>query len=296
MEERPLVSLVLLSWNRKDDVLESLRRIKQSSWPRLEIVVADNASTDGTPEAVRAHHPDVALIEIGKNMGIGAWNVGFRRSTGSFVVLLDDDSFPAAKAVERMVNKFRDDPKLGVVAFDVRNYYSYDDVAEDGPEEDSATTEDYLMGFNGAGVGMRREVFEQAGCFPEEFFLYWNEQDTAIRILDAGWKIKFHADVVAYHKYSPANRASWRAPFYYCRNAFWLVWKNYPLADALRRTVRLGRLVAYHSVEQKTWVYVKAALSAISGVFMIARLRKPVRPEVAKTFRAPLELSFTFYR
>lgn len=294
----PLVSVVMLCWNRRDDVRESLTRIRECDYPNLEVIVADNASTDGTVEMVRGEFPEVRLLEHQANIGIEAYNAGFRAARGEHVVILDDDSFPAVDAISRMVSKFEADPQLGIVAFDVRNYFSYDEVADrsPAPPEDTATTESYPMGFNGAGAGVRRTVFERVGYYPAEFFLYWNEQDLALRVLDAGYSIRFFSDVVSYHKYSPANRASWRAPFYYCRNAYWLVWKNYPLGKAVALTLELGRRVVYHSLEQRTWIYLRATLAALIGMVRIARLRRPVRAELAQRFRAPVELSFTFFR
>jgi GT2 family glycosyltransferase len=293
-----LVSLVMLSWNRVADVRESLEQIAACDYPNIEVIVCDNGSTDGTAEMIHSQFPDVLLIETGMNMGIEAYNIGFRSSRGQYVVILDDDSFPAPKALTRMVEKFEADPELGIVAFDVRNYFSYDEVAKESGETDTvtATTENYSMGFNGAGAGVRREVFEKAGYYPGEFFLYMNEPDLSLRTLQAGFKIKFFSDVVSYHKFSPANRASWRAPFYYCRNSFWLLWKNYPLGQAAMLTVKLGQLVAYHSIEQRTTVYLKAFAAAVFGIGRIIKLRSPVRPSLAREFRAPLELAFTFYR
>lgn len=292
----PLVSVVMLSWNRLDDVRESLRRISEVTYPNLEIIVSDNGSTDGTPAMVQREFPAVVLLETGTNIGIEAYNHGFRIARGDFIVILDDDSFPEKTAIDRMVARFLADPKLGIVAFDVRNCASYDQVAGPPGGQEPATTECYVMGFNGAGAGVRRAVFQRVGYYPGEFFLYWNEQDLALRTLDAGYEVKFFPDIISYHKYSPVNRESRRAPFYYCRNAFWLVWKHYPLALALKLTVRLGRLVVSHSVEQRTSVYLEAALAALRGAPTVARRRKPVRRELAQRFRAPLELSFTYFR
>lgn len=293
----PLVSVVILSWNRKNDLRESLTRIGQIRQPALEVIVCDNGSQDGTQAMIHNEFPQVFLIDTGKNLGIEAYNIGFRSARGRYIVILDDDSFPAHGAIERMVARFEADPALGIVAFDVRNASSYDQETADAPQTgDTATTETYRMGFNGAGAGVRREVFQQVGYYPGEFFLYWNEHDLALRVLNAGWNIQFFSDIVSYHKYSPTNRASWRAPFYYCRNAFWLVWKNYPLPQAASLTLKLTRLVVHHSLEQHTFIYLQAMAAAMLGVGRIARLRNPVHPAVARAFRVSLELSFTFYR
>ena len=298
----PLVSLVSICWNRKADIHESLLRIRDIDYPNLEIIVVDNASTDGTFAMIESEFPEVRLLQMPENGGIAAYNVGFKAARGEYIVILDDDSFPHRDSLRRMVRKFENDASLGVVAFDVRNFYNYDDVKTETIEETgenhetAATAKDYLLAFNGAGAGVRRKALEQAGFYPEEFFLYWNEQDTAFRILDIGYGIRFFSDVVAYHKFSPVNRDSRRAPFFYTRNAFWLIWKNYPSGMALKLTLLFMHSCFYSTLEQKTFVYLQAMLSAFLHIGKLKGKRKPVIPDIAGRLRIPFNLAFTFYR
>ncbi|WP_041313223.1 glycosyltransferase family 2 protein, partial [Heliomicrobium modesticaldum] len=152
------------------------------------------------------------------------------------------------------------------------------------------------MSFNGAGAAVRRAVMKKVGYYPGEFFLYMNEMDMAFRIWDAGYTIRYFPDIVSYHKASPTNRQSWRAPFFYCRNLFWLVWKNQPMGRAWSLTLLLFYYCLYFSMEQKTTIYLKAAWDAVKNLGMILSLRKPVQPEVARKLRVPYRVNFTFYR
>jgi len=296
----PLVSLVSICWNRKADVRESLLRIRDIDYSNLEIIVVDNASTDGTYAMIESGFPEVRLFHMPENSGIAAYNVGFKEARGEYIVILDDDSFPHRDSLKRMVEKFENDASLGVVAFDVRNFYNYDDVKNETIEETgkdtAAAARDYLLAFNGAGAGVRGDVLRQAGFYPEEFFLYWNEQDTAFRILDRGYGIRFFSDVVAYHKFSPVNRSSRRAPFFYTRNAFWLIWKNYPPGMALNLTLRFIHACIYSTMEQKTFVYLQAMLAAFVHIGKLRGRRKSVRLDIARGLRIPFNLAFTFYR
>ena len=108
----PLVSVVMLCWNRIDDVRESLSRLRLQTYSPIEVIVVDNASTDGTPEMVEQDFAEVRLIRMEENSGVAAYNVGFEEAEGEFIVILDDDSFPAEEAVARMVGKFQANPKL----------------------------------------------------------------------------------------------------------------------------------------------------------------------------------------
>lgn len=298
--DNPLVSIVSICWNRKADICESLKKIREIDYDNLEVILVDNDSTDGTVEIIEKEFNEVKLIKMFKNIGIEAYNIGFKNAKGKYIVIIDDDSFPHRQAIKRMVAKFERDEKLGMVAFDVRNFYNYDSVTmDDVKEEDNNTkaeSNDYLMAFNGAGAGVRKELLEKVGFYPEEFFLYWNEQDTAFRILDSEYKIEFFSDVVSYHKYSPKNRESWRAPYYYTRNAFWLMWKNYSLSHCIKLTLKMVKDCIFYSLEQKTMIYLKAAFMAFKDIKKLEGKRKPVKKYIEKNLRIPFNVVFTFFR
>jgi len=290
------VSVVMLSFNRKDDVAEGVGELLSQDYKDIEIFVVDNGSTDGTAEMVRETFPQIKLIPLEDNLGVAAYNTGFDEARGDYIVVLDDDSFPGKKAVSRMVEEFQKNEKLGIVAFDVRHYdeYKTGGPVSTQPEHVENKTCRYRMAFNGCGVGIRKSVIGRVGGYPAEFFLYWNEQDLSIRVLDAGYSIQWFTDIIAYHKYSPANRESLRAPFYYTRNLYWLIWKYFPLLKAIKDTVKMIYYSFYYTFEQKTFVYLKAALSAIFNIKKIKR--RPAKKEVVDNLRLTYKLAFIYYK
>lgn len=300
------VSVVMLSFNRKDDVAEGVGEILSGDYDNLEIIVVDNGSTDGTAEMVRTRFPQITLIALEHNIGVAAYNTGFDRARGEYIVVLDDDSFPGKNAIKRMVEEFRKNEELGIVAFDVRHYDEYkkdeykkeDYEKGDSPQEYEEQKENgtcaYRLAFNGCGVGIRKCVLEQVGGYPGEFFLYWNEQDLSIRVMDAGYRIQWFRDIISYHKYSPANRESLRAPFYYTRNLYWLIWKYFPLSKLVKDTLRMVYYSFYYSFEQGTSVYLKALLSAILDIREIRR--KPAKKEIIEQLRLTYKLAFIYYK
>jgi len=305
IKEKELVSVVMLSFNRKNDVKEGVQQLLTQNYKNIEIIVVDNGSSDGTPEMLKQEYPFVKLLPLPKNIGVAAYNKGFSQAKGKYIVILDDDSFPESNAITIMVKKFSYNENLGVVAFDVRNYYDYRKTNIDinlNCIKTSQTNEitqkksvaRYQMAFNGAGVGIRKKCIEEVGGYPEEFFLYWNEQDLAIRILNAGYRIQWFSEIIAFHKYSPTNRESQRAPFYYTRNLFWLIWKYFPLSILLKDTLQLLFYSLYYTFEQKSMVYLKALFNALFRIGYINR--QPVKKSVIANIRLTYRLAFIYFK
>lgn len=292
------VSIVMLSFNRQSDVAEGVTQLLKQDYPAIEIIVVDNGSTDGTAQMVREQFPAVHLLALPDNIGVAAYNIGFKEAQGQYIVILDDDSFPGPHAISRMVQEFLSNPTLGIVAFDVRNYYDYEKCTQSQESQNNKIGEtnasQYQLAFNGAGAGIRKKCLEEVGGYPEEFFLYWNEQDLAIRILNAGYQIQWFTDIVSYHKYSPANRQSQRAPFFYTRNLYWLIWKYFPLHRIITDSCQLFYYSLYYSLEQKTIIYLKATLSAL---FHIGKIRRqPAKKEIFTNLRLTYRLPFIYYK
>ncbi|MCP4151553.1 MAG: glycosyltransferase family 2 protein, partial [bacterium] len=245
---------------------EGLTRIHDREYDDFEVIVAENASKDGSLEMLKSEFPTVKVVELTKNIGVAAVNRAIDVAEGDYVLILDDDSFPADGAIKKMVAVFEKEANIGVVAFDVRNYEKYDEMATTPPLPPNSDLKDkkkYLMGFNGAGGGIRKSSLDKVGGYAEEFFLYWNETDLAIRVLNEGFSIVEFPDIISYHKYSPINRDSARGPYYYTRNLYWVIWKYFPLRKICSITPRLFFYSFYYGMEQGTWVYLKATFNAI---------------------------------
>ncbi len=287
-----MVSVIILTWNRKDDLLETITELKESTYAPIEVIVVDNGSNDGTQEVINEKFPQVNFIRLEKNVGIAGYNMGMKKARGEYVVLLDSDSFPDSKAIERMVAVFESDSQIGAVAFDIHKsdsifnlQYSIFNIQE-GRD---------VYGYNGAGVGIRKECLEKAGYLFEPYFLYFNEQDHAFRILQAGYKIKFHPEIIAYHKSSMTSRVSRSAPYFYTRNLLWLIWRFYPIRYAFVSTISLFFYASLSTIQQRTSIYMKAILDAIFGFSMVLSNRFVVDRNIIKSARIPMRWAFTAY-
>ena len=290
-DPHPLVSIVMLSYNRSADVLYGLNRLQEITYPALEFLVVDNASSDDTVRKVGDQFPHVSLISLKENIGVAAANMGFGAAKGEYIVIIDDDSFPLPDSISLMVKRFQEDERIGILAFNVRNVSHFNPGFA---TEYAARKTPYGLGFNGAGAGLRRSMIEKVGGYSEAFFLYWNEMDLALRCLHAGFKVCWDDRIIALHKYSPQNRSSLRAPFYYTRNLYWLYWQYWPLDMLLTRTVRFAFSCIYHSIEQRSPVYFKAFLSALIHLGKVARV--PMPRKLVNSVRLTEKLAFIYFR
>lgn len=226
---RPDVSVVIVNWNTRQyllDCIESL--LAQTTVARLEIIVVDNGSEDGSQSALRAAYPDVTLIENGANFGFArANNVGFKVATGRYLCLVNTDVIALDGVIDRLLAHMDDDERIGVAGprtltrdlklrQNCRRFPSLANAAGDylmlkrllpGVERFegrtlkastySATHDADVL--SGCFMMVRREAFDEVGPLDEDFFFYGEDTDWCKRFDDAGWKVVYDAGAEAIH-------------------------------------------------------------------------------------------------
>jgi len=180
----------------------------------IEIIVVDNASRDGTADAA-ATLADVVLRRT-SNAGscAKAWGVDVAR--GTYIVFLDDDSFPRRGSISRMVSYFEDDPHLGAVGFTIH--------LPNGRRESSA-----LPGVGvGCGIGFRTAALRDAGGLDRTFFMQAEEYDLTFRLAAAGWVARVFDDLHVDHLKTPVARRSDRITYFDIRNNLRVIARHMP--------------------------------------------------------------------
>jgi GT2 family glycosyltransferase len=213
-----LITFLISTFNRREVLLQTLRRLSECGLSReqFEIIVVDNASHDGTADAIAQEFLSVRLIALRHNKGPCAKNAGLAHARGEFIVFLDDDSFPEANSLQRMVAHFRRDEKMGAAVFTV--------TLPDGTRECSA----YPSVFIGCGTGFRRAALEEVGGLPEDFFMQAEEYDLSLRLMDAGWDVRSFDDLHVTHLKTPTTRFSKRVTRLDVRNNLVLASRHFP--------------------------------------------------------------------
>ncbi|PLX31153.1 MAG: hypothetical protein C0600_06335 [Ignavibacteria bacterium] len=264
MTSESLVSFVLLSWNRIDDVRYVLTRLRENPWPDKEIIVVDNASSDGTAEMLNTEFPDVRVIALEDNIGIAGWNAGLSAAGGEYIFVLDDDSYPVGDSVSESVSYLTRHPDCGVVGLRIHNERL-------GIEETAQFSAGEEQTFIGCGAVIRRDVIDRIGGFDPRLFLYEHEMEYSMRVRMAGLSVDFLPSAVVHHRASMKNREirrhrDCRRVYFTSRNILYIMLLHFPLRSIRFRVLRiaLGRALG-GALAGCGW-------SALRGVFAGIRL------------------------
>jgi GT2 family glycosyltransferase len=273
---------VVLTRNRLAPLLQTLERLTELP-ERPPIVVVDNGSEDGTPDAVHERFPDAEVVRLPDNRGAAGRNAGVRRARTELVAFCDDDSWYAPGALARAASVFGAHPRLGLVAARILvglegrldptcRTMARSPLGGDGPGP-------RVLGFVACGAIVRRTAFLEAGGFHARYAIGGEEQLLALDMAAAGWELAYVDAVVAHHhppRYGPKPGRRRVAT----RNDLWSAWLRRPLRGALQQTARLA-WSARHDGEGRAGL-----VDAVRGAPRVVRERRPVPAHVERALRA----------
>ncbi len=266
--------------NRKDMLIEAIRLAKLQTVP-VEIIVMDDASTDGVEQALAEAHPDVKYERSEVSRGLCYQrNRGIELATSEVVFPLDDDSFLVSPyTVEQTLTQFAD-PSVNVVAVPFKNILQNDRTIQmrSGQEREA------IAAFIGCAHAVRREPFMRIGGFAEEYVFLGEEGDASIRLLDAGMVVeRGTADPI--HHMQPADRRSNFADYYGRRNDVLFYYLRAPSGTLPLRIIGTVIKGLKHGYRHQC---LKATILGLwDGFKLIASgrvKRTPVKPSTFKTF------------
>lgn len=227
MNDELTLSIVIVNWNALDFLNACLSSLQTQFIPH-EIVVLDNASTDGSAEKVRRSFPQVRLIAAEKNLGFAAGNnFAVRQTHGKYLLLLNPDTMVAPNVLKTLVEYAEGHPEIGALGPELRNpdgshqrscwrgypglgmaladalylwkipWFPLTARSEFRPEELLyPISVDHLLG---ACILIRRSTWEQVGEIDESYFLFLEETDWCYRAQRAGWKLVYYPEVHIVH-------------------------------------------------------------------------------------------------
>jgi GT2 family glycosyltransferase len=226
------VSLIVLNWNGRQHLAYCLPSLLATDYPRCELIVVDNASTDGSVAFVRQNFPRARVIVNERNLGFSAgMNVGLRAAEGQILVLLNNDLKVHPGWLRALVDALVSDETVGIAGCKVYYpdektlqhaggiiYYPqaipdhYGHQEEDQGQYNAIREVDYVVG---AALAIKRQVLEQVGYLDEGYFLYYDDPDLSFSARKMGFKTIYVPDAVVIHLEAATNVSG---SFFYFRH------------------------------------------------------------------------------
>ena len=253
MTSKP-IAVVVINHNGGDEIVECLASVGAEQ--PVEVVVVDNASTDGSDRRIEAEQLSTALVRNARNTGFAvAANQGVHASGAPYVLLLNQDATLAGGSLEALVRTFDAHPRAAAVGALVRNpdgsvqptKRAFPSLGQsvlhgllgifrpDNPgtrayvlSDDDFSTERTVDWVAGPAMAVRREAFDAVGGFDEKFFFFVEDVDLCRRLTDAGWEIWFCPGAEVTHEWGGSwKRRPLRFMWLHQRNLFRYVVKHY---------------------------------------------------------------------
>ena len=223
----PDVSVIIISWNTKQHLLNCISSLANQSGIK-EVIVVDNGSTDGSPEAVEKQFPQVKLIRNKENLGFAkANNIGMRASTGRYLCLINSDVIVQDGCIEKLIEFMDKNSSVGLAGPRVLNpdgslqvsCRHFPSVRNNLCQAlglnylfpKSAFFSEPLMKYwahdairkvdvlSGCFWIVRRKALDIVGLLDEDFFIYGEDIDWCRRFHNAGWGVVFYPGAEAIH-------------------------------------------------------------------------------------------------
>jgi len=327
--QEPLISIIILNWNGKKVIEACLNSVKKQSYKNLEVVVVDNASSDGSREFISKNFPEVKLITSRVNLGFdGGNNVGIKQAKGEFLMMLNNDTLLTPNCIEELKNSIQKDKRFGACASKVlldggENLIDVAGLAIclDGmsigrgrlENNDKFQEEEEVFFASDCACLYRREMIEDIRLpdeiYDEDFFAYADETDMGWRARLAGWRCIYNPKAIVYHCHSAStsNYSAFKA-FLVERNRIWVAIKSFPLSiillgllytfkrycfqayGALLNRGAAGKFTQQAPKAELIKILLKAHISAVLGLPKMLRKRRLIFKKKCISNREVFEL------
>ena len=230
-EESPKALIIILNWNNASDTINCLDSLKHIDWSNYEVILIDNASTDGSVEKIRELFPEITIVENEKNLGVaGGRNVGIdlaleqinddRTETPEYILFLDNDTKVDKRFLTEMLEKAKSDRRIGVLNPKICYLGEPNRIWSAGGRLNFSRCEITLRGIDECDEGqydetcdidwalgcvylITKDALQTVGKFDPIFGLYCDEEiDWCIRSKKAGYRIVYVPKSKIWHRYS----------------------------------------------------------------------------------------------
>lgn len=234
-KDKPLVSVLILTYNRTDLLKSCLESVLKSDYPNLEFIVSDNGSVEDIVGFVKKNYlgRKIKVVRLEENRGLtGGFNFGFKFCQGKYIMLLSNDTKIEKHAISLMVDVAEKDISIGIVSpmiIQMKNpkllhhagsfmtysgfLYHYGILQNKDNKEYQKSY--YIFSCNGAGFLIRKKAAEYCGLFEEDFFYFYDESDLCHRVWLSGYTIVYCPKANLLHLWSATMQGANPQIWYY---------------------------------------------------------------------------------
>jgi GT2 family glycosyltransferase len=299
----PSVAIVILNWNGKNFLEQFLPSVLSSAYKNYSLIVADNASTDGSVQFLQSTYPQIKILTSEMNNGFAkGYNAALAQVSADYYILLNSDVEVQPGWIEPVIELMESDKLIAacqpkILSYADKNKFEYAGASGgwldsygypfsrgrvfDTCETDNGQYDDVQQIFwaSGAAFFVRAEIFKNAGGFDEYFFAHQEEIDFCWRLQLAGYKIFVQPKSVVYHVGGGTlSKENSRKTYLNFRNNLIMITKNLPVAQALWKVpfrISLNKIFALKALlagDGKTFIAVfKAHLHYLGWLFFKKR-------------------------
>ena len=277
----PAVTISILNYQRRDTLRLTLERAVMQDYPGLEILVVDNASTDGSDRMVAESFPTVRLVRLQENIGCAARNMGVAVATGDIVLTIDNDVLlMSANEVGAVVEIFRERPSVACIDFQILDADGNLSREWCHPRDWRCFAHQQFLTDNvveGASA-FRRTAFERAGGYWPPLFIGHEGFDLGLRMLDAGHDILYSPKVRVKHLRALDARPSSRIYYTFTRNSIWIALRHHRIRSLVLSITNDLALMAFTAARAGEWkAFLRGVRDAIAGVRRTLRTRRRLK-------------------
>lgn len=217
------ISVFVLTKDRCDKLIETIKSVQKQTVKPKEIVVVDNGSSDETSEMVNKLFPEIHLIRLHKNFGIiTGRNIGIKNCKGEIIFFFDDDAeLLNDYTFSKVLNLFKSKQEIGVVTLNIKDLKN---TLKFNNKEDYIET----VSFSGGVSFIRKELFNEVGMFDDQFYTRAEENDFSLRLLNLGYSVIALPSIKVLHKVLPKRETN-IAKYYSFRNKSIILLRYFPI-------------------------------------------------------------------
>jgi glycosyltransferase involved in cell wall biosynthesis len=206
--QTPLVSCVIPVWNGEKYLAEAIESVLNQTYPKIELVIVDDGSTDGTPDVIAFFKDRVTSIRQEQSGPAAARNTGISASKGAFVAFIDSDDIWEASKTALQVDLLTSREDVSVCLCEVQNFWSPEITVPEGADLPNGA--DPVSGWFAQSMVIRRNAFETVGLF-DPTLRHREAMEWLRRVSDAGLKVDIVKKVLVRRRLHLTNRSRSRA-------------------------------------------------------------------------------------